>query len=129
MQNIVLVFAGGGLGAALRYLITLRLAKVALHYPLGTLVSNLVACFLIGFLMGGIFLAPKLFSLRENLRLFFVIGFLGGFSTLSSFNLEMIALITGGNLHLAVLHFLGNICLTLFCTYLGVLVGSYIIHS
>lgn len=129
MQNILFVFCGGGLGAVVRYLITLRLARVALHYPLGTLISNLVACFLIGFLMGGIFLAPKLFALKEELRLFFVIGFLGGFSTLSSFNLEMIALISAGNYFLALMHFLGNICLTLLCTYIGVFLGGLLIHS
>ena len=76
----LLVFAGGGLGALLRYLVTLVVAG-----PLSTLLVNVVGSFAIGLLAG---LQPE----GTNLRLFLVTGLLGGFTTFSAFSIDSLAL-------------------------------------
>ena len=86
MINIFYVGAGGFLGASLRFLIS-NLIKS--DFPFATLISNVVACFLIGFIMT---LANKNIDFPYNLKIFLVTGFLGGLSTFSSFSYETVTL-------------------------------------
>lgn len=82
--------AGGAVGSALRY----GLSGFAQHltsgtFPLGTLVVNIVGSFLAGVLWG----MTELFEFAPMLRLFTFIGFLGGFTTFSTYTLETMNLI------------------------------------
>lgn len=95
-MNWLWVFLGGGLGAAARYAITLLLPPVSLsdgQFPWATLLANLLACILLGWGLG--------MALREQLaregQLLLLTGFCGGFSTFSTFVLEVLQLYQGGH--------------------------------
>lgn len=89
-----MVFAGGGLGAMARYFVTTNLAGKLGTFPLGTLAANILGSFLMGIIVG--IIAGR--SNLEPLRLFLAVGFLGGFTTFSSFSAETLSLINGGQI-------------------------------
>jgi CrcB protein len=87
MNGFLIVFVGGGLGAAIRHGMNLLTAQIAgSRYPVGTFVINVVGSLLIGAL-------AEWFTLRTQLpitlRLFLITGILGGFTTFSAFSLEI----------------------------------------
>jgi len=90
----VLLFAGGGLGAALRFALALRIEEHARSvFPWGTLWVNALGCLLIGLLATW---ADDHHLLPASGRLFLVPGLLGGFTTFSTFGLETVLLIEDG---------------------------------
>ena len=100
MQNLLLVFIGGGLGAVCRYISTTHIgALFGTYFPFGTLFVNTLGSLLMGFIMGSlIFLTEKTgLRLAEPARLLLTVGFLGGFTTFSSFSLETVTLLEGGS--------------------------------
>ena len=101
ISNFFLVFVGGGLGAAVRFLVTTAAARWA-AFPFGTLAVNAVGSFLMGLVMGAILLLTEKYGLiAEPLRLLLAVGFLGGLTTFSSFSFETLLLIKGGSYLLA----------------------------
>jgi len=89
----LVVFLGGGVGSLTRYLLSLWIGSLADGaFPWGTFVINLTGCFAIGFL-GGL---SERFTIEPNLRLLLQTGFLGGFTTFSSFGLESFQLFRRG---------------------------------
>lgn len=118
MQNIFLVFIGGGLGAVLRYIITTQAAaRLSGLFPWGTLIVNAVGSLLMGFIIG--VLINRAYSLGESARLLLAVGFLGGFTTFSSFSMETVTLIKGDSLLLAVLNIGANTLSGLIAAWLG----------
>ena len=94
MLKIVMIAVGGGAGAILRYAIAglgQRLSDGT--FPIGTLLVNILGCFVIGF-AGARFLGPHL--LAEPYRLLLFVGLLGGFTTFSTFGWESFMLINDG---------------------------------
>ncbi len=88
--KIVSVAVGGACGAVARYLINVSpLAAIFAKFPLPTFFINVVGSFLVGFLV--VLLADKLI-VSENLRLALIVGFLGAFTTFSTFELELFEL-------------------------------------
>jgi CrcB protein len=77
----ILVFLGGGLGALARFL-----AQLAVGGPLATLTVNVAGCFAIGLL------AAAIPGHAVHIRLFFMTGLLGGFTTFSAFSLDALGL-------------------------------------
>ena len=101
ISNFFLVFVGGGLGAAARFLVTTAAARWA-AFPLGTLAVNAVGSFLMGLVMGAVLLLTEKYELiAEPLRLLLAVGFLGGLTTFSSFSFETLLLLKGGSYLLA----------------------------
>lgn len=92
MTKLLLVFIGGGLGAVSRFLVTTALAGKLGNFPLGTLAANFFGSLLMGLVIG--LLAGRF----DSVRLFVAVGFLGGFTTFSSFSAETLALIQGGQI-------------------------------
>ena len=87
---LLLVGLGGALGSILRYLLAIGLSKLwSAPFPLGTFLANVIGCFAIGNL-GSILTGPT--ALRDEYRLFLIVGLLGGFTTFSSYAWETIGL-------------------------------------
>jgi len=119
ISNFFLVFFGGGLGAAVRFLVTTAAARWA-AFPLGTLAVNAGGSFLMGLVMGAVLLLTEKYGLiAEPLRLLLAVGFLGGLTTFSSFSFETLLLLKGGSYFLA----LGNVALQLFAGLLLAALG------
>ena len=115
------VFIGGGLGAVCRYGVTTTGGMLlGGMFPWGTLVVNLVGSLLMGFVLGALLpLAKSLQLLPESLRLLLTVGFLGGFTTFSSFSMETLTLLRGDSFFLAVVNVVGSIVLGLAAAYIG----------
>lgn len=93
---------GAGAGGLARYLLSNWVYSLSKGvFPVGTFVVNMTGCLLIGFL-SGVF---EFFVLPPNLRLFVFVGFLGGFTTFSSYGLETFNLLKGSELWAALLNF------------------------
>ena len=99
MQHILAVAVGGGIGAALRYAVTLLAnAHGGVAFPYGTVLVNIIGSFLIGLLMM-YFQAQA--DLPPSVKLFAVTGVLGGFTTFSTFNMELLTFIRAGEMGFA----------------------------
>ncbi|HNP96015.1 MAG TPA: fluoride efflux transporter CrcB [Cyclobacteriaceae bacterium] len=119
MKTAVIVFLGGGLGSVLRYSIGKWVGTLHTHiFPFGTLAANVLACFALGILVG---LADQKQLLSPSARLFWSVGFCGGFSTFSTFSLETISLIQGGFNGFSAAYVIVSVALCLAATFAGML--------
>ena len=114
ISNLVYIAIGGALGSVLRYL-TFRLVPFA-GFPLGTLIVNVSGSFLIGFAFA--YMQNRMID--DSLRLFLVIGILGGFTTFSAFSLETLHLIQNGSPGRGFLNITLSIILCLLACYAGI---------
>jgi CrcB protein len=122
MLNVVLVFLGGGIGAAARYWLQgLAYQKLGSDFPYGTLIVNVIGCILIGFLMSSM---EERFLVQPSLRVFLTIGILGGFTTFSSFSFETIAMLRDGELLIAGMNVIVSVGVCLAGTWIGVQLGK-----
>ena len=114
MIALIYVGIGGFLGAISRWSLGSMLKKTlgdpSLPYP--TLLINLIGCFAIG-------LAYAIWENNKVAQLFIIIGFLGGFTTFSTFGLELLTLIRAGSLGMATLYVSLSSCLGIFLVWLG----------
>ncbi|MCF7805544.1 MAG: fluoride efflux transporter CrcB [Candidatus Marinimicrobia bacterium] len=96
-MNFLLVGIGGFFGAVSRYAVGGWVHRWLDNpwFPYGTLAVNVLGCFLIGFLAG---MAETREILTPEMRLLTMVGFLGGFTTFSSFGYESIELLRDGQL-------------------------------
>lgn len=111
------VAAGGALGAAARYALNLLLAKTLAPFPFATFFINVSGSFLIGFLL--ILLTDK-FSVGENLRFAVIVGFLGAYTTFSTFEMEIFGLIRGRAFGTAFLYLFLSVALGFFGVVAGI---------
>ena len=122
--NVILVFAGGGVGATARYWLSNAVYRfVEPHFPYGVLIVNILGCLLIGFLMTAF---EGRFVISPSLRIFLTIGILGGFTTFSSFSYETVSLFKDGELFFGALNIFANVFLCLLGTYVGMIFGKFI---
>jgi len=123
-RSFIMVFLGGGLGSVVRYSLGRWIG--ALHnynFPYGTLVVNIIACFILGLIIG---LADHKQLFTAPARLFWTVGFCGGFSTFSTFSQETFYLIQGGfNLSMIVYVTL-SLLFCVFSVYLGLFAGEHL---
>ncbi|MCE1247636.1 MAG: fluoride efflux transporter CrcB [Firmicutes bacterium] len=124
MINILLVLAGGGIGALSRYGVSLLAVKLfGTGFPWGTLIVNLIGCFLIGLAFT---LADQRGIINPSVRLFFVTGFLGGLTTFSSFGLESANLAANGALSSSFINIALNNIIGLALVFAGMWAGRLI---
>ncbi|MGL1930269.1 MAG: fluoride efflux transporter CrcB [Desulfotalea sp.] len=83
-NNILAVGLGGAIGSICRYLITMVSSKIAINFPLGTFIANILGCLMIGIFWSFF----EKVEISHNFRLFLFTGFLGGFTTFSTFARE-----------------------------------------
>ncbi len=124
MKQVLLVFFGGGLGSALRFLISKYLNNTAyINLPLGTFIVNSIGCLLIGLLLG---LSSKTNILSQNQVLLLATGFCGGFTTFSTFAYENISFLKANDY----LHFftytIGSFTIGLLATLIGLWLSKII---
>lgn len=126
MPPLLLVMAGGALGSAARYL-TGRVALSALgpNLPYGTLAVNLIGGLLMGLLAGGLARVGG----TENWRLFLGIGVLGGFTTFSSFSLDVVTLIERGAAATAALYVLVSVVGAIAALFAGLMIARGLFGS
>jgi fluoride exporter len=121
MQTYVVVFVGGGLGAAARYWLSGWVpGKIQSDFPVGTLAVNILGCFLIGLLMSAF---EERFLTQPTVRIFLTIGILGGFTTFSTFSFETVALIRDGEVLFATMNIVVSILTCIGGTALGMYLG------
>ena len=115
--KILSVAIGGSVGAVARYLINISpLATVLAKFPLPTFIINIVGSFLIGFLM--IVFADK-YVVNENVRMAVIVGFLGAFTTFSTFEMEIFGLVREREFLTGFLY----LFLSVFVGFVGVVAG------
>lgn len=120
LTKILSIAVGGAFGAVARYLINVSpLKNLFQPFPFPTFFINITGSFLIGFLL--ILLTDK-FAVSENLRLALIVGFLGAFTTFSTFELEIWSLIKDNQFLTAFLY----LFLSVLIGFIGVSLGVWL---
>ena len=125
MLNILFVGVGGFFGSIGRYLLSGAVYQMFpnLHFPIGTTVVNVLGCFLIG-------IATALVEVRNllspEIRVFLVIGMLGGFTTFSTFGYETIALLRDGAFFTGLANVLIQVIVGISAIWLGFNIIRYL---
>ena len=115
--KILSVAVGGAFGAVARYLINISpVANLFEKFPFPTFLINISGSFLIGFLM--ILFADKM-QVSENVRMAIIVGFLGAFTTFSTFEMEIFGLVRERHFTTAFLY----LVLSVVVGFVGVIAG------
>lgn len=118
MLKVLAVAVGGSIGATTRYLVsTWAAGRFGASFPYGTLIVNVVGCFIIGAFMTT---ATERLIISPYWRLIVTVGFVGGLTTFSSFSYETFKLMEDGSITLVMYNILGNCVLGFFFTWLGI---------
>ena len=119
MKLILAIAVGGALGAVSRYKAGYWLAQVLGHgFPWGTLAVNIIGSFLMGLLVEG---AAVRWHLDGNLKALLMTGLLGGFTTFSTFSLDVVTLLQRDQILLAGVYLLGSVIVSILALFLGIL--------
>ncbi|MDR3776634.1 MAG: fluoride efflux transporter CrcB [Terracidiphilus sp.] len=117
MQKYLLIAVGGALGSIARYWVGSTISgRMGTKFPYGTFVINITACILIGF---SITYLGKRVDLNPAWRFLIPVGFIGAFSTFSSYEWETLSTLRSGAFALASLYAVGSLILGLAAVWLG----------
>jgi CrcB protein len=120
----LVIGVGGFLGANARYLITIWAAqRFGTIFPYGTFLINVSGSFLLGLFLA--FLQERTFF-HPYYRLFFATGFLGAYTTFSTFTYESLRLLQDGSVLFALINVLGSTIIGLVGVFLGFIIGRLI---
>ncbi|MDR0461250.1 MAG: fluoride efflux transporter CrcB [Nitrososphaerota archaeon] len=125
LSSLIAVGIGGFLGACARYGFSKGLSRFT-AFPYGTLVSNIVAAFIIGLTIG---MSRQSVWLPEQAKLFLTAGLSGGLSTFSTFSLETVTMLEQGNYIHAMGNVLLNVCLSIVFVLAGLGVAKLVIKT
>jgi CrcB protein len=124
MMNIVIIGIGGALGAVSRYAVALWIGqRWGRSFPLGTLMINVSGSFLIGLFMT---LMSERFTENPQWRLLLVVGFLGAYTTFSTFEYETGALLKDGEWAFAMLNIVLSVVIGFIALKLGEIIAKTI---
>ncbi|MDH5257758.1 MAG: fluoride efflux transporter CrcB [Gammaproteobacteria bacterium] len=124
MTNLIAIAVGGAFGALSRYGASQWVySLLGRSFPFGTLVVNVAGSFVMGFL--AVLLIERLVAGPE-LRAFLMIGFLGSFTTFSTFSLETVNLISSGEVIKAGVNMLISVFVCVTACWFGMLLGRQI---
>ncbi len=117
MQKYLFIAAGGAAGSVLRYWVGSTISgRMGTRFPYGTLVINHTACFIIGFTL-------TYFGRRADFnpawRFLVAIGFIGAYSTFSTYEWETLSTLRSGAFFLGALYAVGSLVLGLAATWCG----------
>jgi CrcB protein len=121
-MKYLLILLGGGAGSLSRYVIGSALVtRYGTRLPIvGTMTINVTGSFLIGILMT---LITERFAANQNLRPLLVIGFLGGYTTFSSFEWETYSAIRDGGFWIGIFNIVGSVTLGYAAVWLGAMLA------
>lgn len=123
MLKVVAVAVGGSIGAVTRYLVSTWAAeRFGADFPYGTLIVNIVGCFIIGAFLT---IATERFIINPYWRLIVAVGFVGGLTTFSSFSYETFKLMEDGSITLVMYNIMGNFVLGFLATWLGISAAKF----
>ena len=121
MNAFLLVGIGGALGSIARYGSGVLVGRIwPMSFPLATMLVNISGSLVMGLFIG--FLARTTPAWQADARLFFAVGVLGGFTTLSSFSLDTFTLIERGEIGQATIYVLGSIVVSVLALFVGLLI-------
>ncbi len=124
MTKYLMVAIGGALGSVLRFWVGTYISnRIATRFLAGTFVVNMTACFLIGFVIT--VLAEKS-SWNANWRYLIPIGFIGGYSTFSTFEYETFRVFQEGDFLIAGLNVILSVVVGFVSVWMGVVTGKMI---
>lgn len=121
MYHIAAIALGGAVGSIFRFILSKKIQNIsATAFPVGILLVNVIGCFLIGLLT---ILFIERFNLNPIWRAGILVGFLGGFTTFSTFTIDTLSMIERSNYLHASLYILLSMVCCLFATWFGILLG------
>ncbi len=124
MQKYFFIALGGGLGSIARYWVGSTVAgRLGTRFPYGTFVINITACVLLGFAMTYL---GKRTGLNPSWRFFIPIGFIGAYSTFSTFEWETFSTLRTGTFFMASLYAVSSLFLGLVAIWAGSLLADAI---
>ncbi len=116
-MKYLIITIGGAIGAGCRYFVQGVVHQfTGMSFPYGTLVVNILGCFLIGLIMEW---SEQRFIVDPQLRIFLTVGILGGFTTFSSFGYETFALMKDGEFLRAALNVTASVVAGLGAVWAG----------
>lgn len=119
------VAIGGAFGAMARFGISALITPSPGKFPIATFTANVLGCLLMGIIY--VLIVEKQ-TLNPNLRPLLMVGFLGAFTTFSSFSLEALGLWNGQHFVLAVVYAIATLLASLCAVWLGYTLCEKLIH-
>ena len=117
MNKLIIVAIGGAIGAVARYWLGGQIdTRWPMSFPLGTSFINLTGSFIIGFFMG---LVSQRATLHPHWRLLIVAGFVGAYTTFSTFEYETLQLIEKGQAALALFYVTSSVLIGFIAVWFG----------
>jgi CrcB protein len=124
LQKYLLIALGGALGSIARYWVgAFVIDRLGSRFPYGTLIVNLTACLVIGFTVT--FLTQRT-GMNPALRYLVPIGFIGAYSTFSTYEWETLSLIRGGTFSAAAVYAFGSLVLGWAATWCGMMAAEFL---
>ena len=124
MQKYLLIAAGGALGSIARYWVGAAIgSRMGSRFPYGTFVINITACIIIGFSLTYL---GKRVELSPAWRFLIPVGFVGAYSTFSTYEWETLSSMRSGAFALAALYAVGSLLLGLAAVWSGSLLAELV---
>jgi CrcB protein len=124
LQKYLLIALGGALGSMARYWVGSTISgRLGARFPFGTLIVNITACVLLGFTLTWL---GQRAEINPEWRFFIAVGFIGAYSTFSTFEWETFSTLRSGAFFMGALYAVGSLVLGLAATWGGAVLADMI---